>query len=374
MRGTRLSVRHAMTSPSAAGAGRLFTTSSSERELLRRMAGERQEDVVEGRSAKGDVVDPDTGVAERAHDVDELLRSAVGRDGEPLRPLVARRRAVRGEHVRGLREPGAIVDDHLDPLAADPGLELVRGPARDDPTLVDDRDLVRELVGLLEVLRRQEQRVPFAHLGADHVPQPEPASRVEPGGRLVEEQQLGSTDERPGEVEAPSHAARVGLRDPVTGALQAELLEQLVRAAPCLGARELVQASEHPEVLAAREVLVDRGVLTGEPDQPPHLVRLSANVEPADARRAGVGVEQRREDPHRRRLARAVRAEQSEDGSLAHLEIDAVERAHLGLARPVDLDEPLCLDRCQVGKPTPPLRGPHGAADRTPPRGALADD
>jgi len=97
--------------------------------------------------------------------------------------------------------------------------------------------------------------------------------------------------------------------------------------------------------------------LTGEPDQPPHLVRLPANVQPADARRAGVGVEQGREDPHRRRLARAVRAEQSEDASLAHFEIDAVERAHLGLARPVDLDEPLCLDRCQVGKPTPPLAG-----------------
>jgi len=119
----------------------------------------------------------------------------------------------------------------------------------------------------------------------------------------------------------------------------------------------LVEPPEHPEVLAAREVLVDRGVLTGEPDQPPHLVRLPADVQPADARRAGVGVEQGREDPHRRRLARAVRAEQSEDASLAHFEIDAVERAHLGLARPVDLDEPLCLDRCQVGKPTPPLAG-----------------
>src|SRR6185436_17697622 len=102
------------------------------------MSGQRQEDVVERRSAKGDVVDPDTGVAERAHDADELLRPAIGRDGEPLRPLVERCRAVRGEHVRGLGEPGAIVDYNLDPLAADPALELVRRAARDDPALVDD--------------------------------------------------------------------------------------------------------------------------------------------------------------------------------------------------------------------------------------------
>ena len=82
------------------------------------------------------------------------------------------------------------------------------------------------------------------------------------------------------------------------------------------------------------------------------------DVEIADAGAPGVRLEERGEDPHGRRLAGPVRAEQPEDGPLGHLEIDAVERPHLGLPRAVDLDEPLCLDRS------------HGAQARRSPFGA----
>ncbi len=61
-------------------------------------------------------------------------------------------------------------------------------------------------------------------------------------------------------------------------------------------------------------------------------------------RAAGVGAKEGREDADRGRLAGAVRPEQSEHRSLLHLEVDAVERAHLVLAGAVDLDEPLCFD------------------------------
>ena len=57
---------------------------------------------------------------------------------------------------------GPVVDDDLDPLAADLRLELVGRAAGDDLAVVDDRDRVGELVRLLEVLRRQQQRRPFA--------------------------------------------------------------------------------------------------------------------------------------------------------------------------------------------------------------------
>ena len=100
----------------------------------------------------------------------------------------------------------------LDPLAADPCLELVCRAPGDDPAVVDDGDLVRELIGLLEVLGREEERRPFADLLADHVPHAQAAARIEAGGRLVEEQESRATDERSGEVEAPTHAAGVRLR------------------------------------------------------------------------------------------------------------------------------------------------------------------
>ena len=51
------------------------------------------------------------------------------------------------------------------------------------------------------------------------------------------------------------------------------------------------------------------------------------------------GLQERRQDPDRRRLAGAVRPEQAQDGALRDLEVDAVERADLALARAVDLDQ-----------------------------------
>ena len=68
-------------------------------------------------------------------------------------------------------------------------------------------------------------------------------------------------------------------------------------------------------------------------------VGLFDDVEAGDRRASRVRLEQRGEDPDRRRLAGAVRPEQTEDGALGDLEVDAVERADLALAGLVDLDQ-----------------------------------
>ena len=59
--------------------------------------------------------------------------------------------------------------------------------------------------------------------------------------------------------------------------------------------------------------------------------RLLDDVEAGHGRAPGVGLEQRGQDPDRRRLARAVGPEQTEDGALGDLEVDAVEGADLAL-------------------------------------------
>ena len=95
---------------------------------------------------------------------------------------------------------------------------------------------------------------------------------------------LGCPIERRGEVEAAAHAAGVRLRDPVGGVLEREPLEELVRPAGDASARrQLVEPAEHPEVLAAGEVLVDRGVLPREADQLADRLRVARDVEPGDA-------------------------------------------------------------------------------------------
>jgi hypothetical protein len=192
-------------------------------------------------------------------------------------------------------------------------------------------DAVGEAVRLLEVLRGQQDGRPAGDAVLDRVPQRAAAARVEAGGRLVEEQHRRAGDERGREVEPAAHAARVGLGGAVAGVLELELLEQIARAlhgtGPCRG----VEASDHLEVLEAGEVLVDSGVLPGEADGGAQLRRLGGDVEAGDAGAPGVRLEQRREDPHRGRLAGAVWPQEAEHGALLRLEVDAVEGDHIAV-------------------------------------------
>ena len=92
---------------------------------------------------------------------------------------------------------------------------------------VDDRDPVGELVGLVEVLRGQQDRAAVADELADGVPHLTAGARVEAGGRLVEEDQRRPGDQAGGQVEPATHAAGEG-GDRLGGRLlEVELLEQL---------------------------------------------------------------------------------------------------------------------------------------------------
>jgi hypothetical protein len=99
----------------------------------------------------------------------------------------------------------------------------------------------------------------------------------------------------------------------------------------------VVEAAEHGEVLAAGEDLVDGGVLAREPDPVPDLLCLAHHVEARNLGPPTVGPEQRRQHPHRRRLPRAVRAQQPANGPFAHLQIQPVQRRRLA----VPLEQPL---------------------------------
>ena len=111
------------------------------------------------------------------------------------------------------------------------------------------------------------------------------------------------------------------------------------------GAVGAVQAPDHRQVLQAGEVFVDRRVLAGEADPLAQRGGVAAHVQAEHAGAAGVGLQQRRQHAHERRLARAVGPEQAEHLALARGQVDAVERAHIAEA----LDQSLHLDRRAVG-------------------------
>ena len=108
-------------------------------------------------------------------------------------------------------------------------LELGEGAVHDDPTLVKDRDPVGELFGLVEILRREQHRRALLGELLDGLPHLDAPLGVEPGRRLVEEDDRRIPDEAHRDVEAAAHAARIGRHLPRGRVGQREALEQVIR-------------------------------------------------------------------------------------------------------------------------------------------------
>jgi hypothetical protein len=94
------------------------------------------------------------------------------------------------------------------------------------------------------------------------------------------------------------------------------------------------------EVLACRELLVERGILEDEADPRAHRRRIVRDVDPRDASIAGGGPQEGAEDADRRGLPGTVRTEEAEHLILLDREIDPADRLELAVL----LDEASDLD------------------------------
>ena len=102
--------------------------------------------------------------------------------------------------------------------------------------VVHDADAVAELVGLLHVVRGQEDRLAVGVQLAEDLPQGDAALRVEAGGGLVEEQDGRAVHDRPGHHQPLRHAAGERHHRRLGPLGQVELHEQLVGGGPRGGA------------------------------------------------------------------------------------------------------------------------------------------
>jgi hypothetical protein len=214
-------------------------------------------------------------------------------------------------------------------------LELARGSLGDHLAAVDDGDALGELVGLVEVLGAEQHRGALADERPDDVPDLVARARVEPGRGLVEEHQLRRDDDAGGDVEPPAHSAREVLDQTGAGVAEPERLEQLVGACLGLGALEPQQPAEQDEVLAPRQLLVDRGQLAGQADEPTDGVGLLHDVTPEHAGLALVGPQQGGQHADRGRLAGPVGSQDAIHRAARNGQVDAVD----GTNAPEGLDE-----------------------------------
>jgi hypothetical protein len=192
-------------------------------------------------------------------------------------------------------------------VAAELALERFRRALGDDLTAIDDREPRSQLVGLLEVVGRQQDGLVLLggqprdlapHLGA-HL-------RVQTRGRLVEEEHLWVVDERHRDVQPSLHPPGVAAGDAVGRLGQTEALEQLRDPLLEYLAAHAVEVALETEVLTPRRLDVDPRALRDDADRPPDPVGLRRGVDAGDHRPALVGLCQRRQDLDRGRLAGAV--------------------------------------------------------------------
>ena len=159
--------------------------------------------------------------------------------------------------------------------------------------------------------------------------------RVEADGRLVHQDEARPVDERARDQQAAAHPARELVDARVAAVAEVRDLERaLDRGAP-VGARDPVEVREDEQVLLDGERRVEVVELRDDAALRARHLRLARQPEAEHLELALVGDRLRGEEPHRRRLARAVRAEQADARALGHVEVEAVD----GGDRAVALDD-----------------------------------
>jgi len=214
-------------------------------------------------------------------------------------------------------------------LAGDPPGELVGAAVGHDPPLGQDEDAVGQLLGLGQVVGgEQDGGVLQVGQAVHQVVEVPPRPWVEPGGRLVEEQQLGPAHQADGDVQAAALPPGQG-GEPLAGLLgEPHRLEQRVDVAGSrpLGrgvggvvAAEVGQEVAHPPAPVVAPGLQDHA----DPGPPPLVAPGRVDAEHADL--AGRAHPEPLQDLDGGGLAGAVRPEQRDHLAAADVEVDPGE-------------------------------------------------
>ena len=256
----------------------------------------------------------------------------------------------------GLGQPrGRAVD--LDRLAARRARPRARtgGPVGDRLAVGHDRHGVGEALGLLDVVRRHQDRDALGAQRVDQRPQLLADLRVEADGRLVEQHEPRPVHERARDQQPPAHAARELVRARVAAVGELRDLERALDRRLALAARDPVEVREHAQVLLDGQRRVEVVELRHDAHLGARRLRVARQRVAEHLDLALVGDRLRGQQPHRGRLARAVGPEQPDAGALRHLEVEVVD----GGDRAVALDTPRSGWRVPLTQPA--YRAPRGA-------------
>ena len=94
--------------------------------------------------------------------------------------------------------------------------------------LVEDGDAVAHVLHVFQAMAAHDDRLAQRAQIADEVLHPARAQRIEAGGRLVEDDQIGIVDERLGQADALTHALGILAEGAFAIGLETDFLDQLL--------------------------------------------------------------------------------------------------------------------------------------------------
>ena len=206
------------------------------------------------------------------------------------------------------------VCQHFEQVVRKRRAQRVRLVERQDAALAHQRH-ARAALGFVEVGRGHEDRDALRQELGQQAPELAARHRVDARGRLVEQDDLRLVHQRARERQLLLHAARQALGQPRPERRQLHHVEQPVPALAVV--RHAVDLGEEGDVLVDREVAVEAELLREVAHLRRDRVVLPDRVVAEHADGAAGGLEQPAQQPDRRRLARAVRADEAEHLALA---------------------------------------------------------
>ena len=320
-----------------AGVGGSGPGGRSAHEGRARPSGELEEDVLEGALAQGERLGEHGVLLAPPRDAAE--RGGVGGAVDEHAHLVELAHLGERSELPAQRLGGAVgerpVDDQPDRRGVAAAGQLGRGPGGDQRAAVDDVDAVGQVLGLVHVVGGQHDRDAVGPDLLEHLPRRAPGLGVHAGGRLVDEHQLGSPDERDRQTEALLLAPGQPAVGGPAAVGQAEAVDEHGRVERVRVERGHVLQHLHGAYAAPGAAALQHDADPGEQLRP-----VALRVEPEHADRAALGRPVALAGLERRGLARAVGSEHGGDRSPRHLERQPVD-GHLVAVRhhqTVDLD------------------------------------
>ena len=194
--------------------------------------------------------------------------------------------------------------------------------------MVNDADALAKRLRLLEIMRGVKNRRAGRAEAADEFENVQPRLRINAHRRLIQQQQLRAMQQRAAEVDAPLHAAGIGLYRVLRAVRQRERFEQFRGARPGLARTQARHAPPEFQVLPPGQFLINRQFLRHHAHDAFGLLGIGPERLAAHEDFAGVRLEQAGNHRNGGRLARAVGAEQAVNFAGPHLEADGIHGAN----------------------------------------------